>query len=338
MLQISEEIEKFKQSLHAIRPKALKTNDASTFVLPDEQARHANNKIDTKQGADNHDMEVIGMSKINEIAPNTAATDSCDIPFLCSFDAMATEANNLESSWNVFLNEDSRFYTANGGDDAVESDDGKCSSIVLTPKFSTTTQMKLAIQPKKRSQPESIELEITPTFTLNIRETQSPDRLQVNTTDNAEGKRVFDINKCAVNQQLSILVQKIDINSYVENSSKKTTEDINGEQQSIERNRIIDELFNAQAKNDRIELQKYFLRWVHFTTIERLLRRNPEQTRLQKMQAFLQTISMERKKALTKLRQANAPETGCDEHRFAMKIQQHCTGSPRLMLRKYNNK
>lgn len=343
MLQINEEIEKFKQNLHAIRSKVSKTNSTTSSVISDELARNAYtiDNIDTKHGADNYGMEYeesVELSEMNEIASNIVTTDSYDTPFLYSFDAMHAETNILESSWSMFLSEDSRLYAASADEDAVDSDDGKNSSILLTPKFSTTTQMKLAIQPKKRLQPESVEFQITPTFTLNIRETQSTTRVQGHAANNTEEKPTFDKNKCKINQQLSILVQKIDINSCPDKSSKYMTEDKGGEQQSVERNRIIDELFHAEAKNDRIQLQKYFLRWVHFTTIEKLLRRNPEHTRLQKMQAFLQTITVERKKALTKLRQANATESGCDEHRFAVKLQQHCSGSPRLMLRKYNNK
>lgn len=65
-----------------------------------------------------------------------------------------------------------------------------------------------------------------------------------------------------------------------------------------ERNAIICEIFCEKKRANFVLLQKYFLKWFHYSTIEKLSKEgviSVDQTRLQKIQKFLQNITIERK-------------------------------------------
>lgn len=73
--------------------------------------------------------------------------------------------------------------------------------------------------------------------------------------------------------------------------------------ENTEQNTIINELFGQTAENkefDRIILQKYFLKWIHFTTIQKMTKENDNlpknASRIRKIENFLDTIRMEKKK------------------------------------------
>lgn len=100
-----------------------------------------------------------------------------------------------------------------------------------------------------------------------------------------------------------------------------------------EQQSIIKALFDRTRREDRTILQKYFMKWTHFTTIEKLTKRNPDRSRLQKMEIFLENITMERKKTLQKLKEINRTES---MHQNASKSK--AMDSSELMARKFNNK
>lgn len=70
-----------------------------------------------------------------------------------------------------------------------------------------------------------------------------------------------------------------------------------------EQDAIVSDLFTNNAHNEDIRrniLQKFFLRWIHFTTIEKLSKDNIScnQSRIQKIETFLNNIRLEKKKQL----------------------------------------
>lgn len=360
MLELNEEIDQFKQNLRSIRPKSSSVDICESYQAVNQEHITITKIFDSKlRFCENiDDGRVSGLLSVSGMTNNgryySHSTDSgVDTPSTTTkFGNSLREIShspeslwnglsnnhNTEAIWNVRSNDSGSCATS--VIETIDSDDGKCSSIVLTPKHCPTTQLKLTLQPKKNMQREKLELVITPTFTFNVQEASSHNQHPANTMEDNNGERPIVGDEIgSIDQQLSILIQKININSYSNETAHTIHNDKCDEQQSIERNKIIDELFNTETKNDFIILQKYFLRWVHFTTIEKLMHRNPEQSRLQKMQAFLQNITMQRKKALNKLRQTNAIETHRDDHRLDVKLQSKFNPeSPRLMLRKCNNR
>lgn len=359
MLEMNEEIDKFKQNLLSIRPKSSSFDIKETYEANKrvEVIKMFNSKQENFEN--NVDERVDGFLSVTEMTRNgryySHSTDSgVDTPSrTITFESPLQEvehkpeplwngeSNNqvAEEMWNGRLNDSDSESCAASMIETIDSDDGKCSSIVLTPKYCPATQLKLTLQPKKNIQHERLELVITPTFKFNVQEAPPPNQNSVNSTDCNNKRPIVGIENGSIDQQLSILIQKINITGYSNESKQTINNDKGDEHQSIERKNIIDELFSTDTKTDFIILQKYFLRWVHFTTIEKLMHRSPEQSRLQKMQAFLQNITVHRKKALNKLRQTNAIDSSRDEHRLDVKMQSKFhPESPRLMLRKYNNK
>lgn len=70
-----------------------------------------------------------------------------------------------------------------------------------------------------------------------------------------------------------------------------------------EQNAIVSDLFTNDINSDTVRrntLQHFFLRWIHFTTIEKLAKDNIScnQSRIQKIEAFLNNIRLEKKKQI----------------------------------------
>lgn len=236
-------------------------------------------------------------------------------------------------------------YTTNGidVDNLVEKQLIQREPETLSPCSSTQTELHTTISPKPisheiRQLHEDFEFIIKPMIMVNIQDTIQSNLSQQFDSDGSEcqAKPTSFVreSKIAVNQHMSIHIKKLSTGIV----DKKSTYD-SYMNESTEGNDIIRDVINKKSQDDFLILQKYFLRWVHFNTIEKLRRRNPAQTRLQKMEAFLQNITMERKRALNKLRRPGnllAPGRG-DEYR-RMTLHDPCAESPRLLIRTYNNK
>lgn len=70
-----------------------------------------------------------------------------------------------------------------------------------------------------------------------------------------------------------------------------------------EQSAIVSDLFTNEIQSDIMRqniLQKFFLRWIHFTTIEKLSKENIicNQSRIQKIETFLNNIRLEKKKQI----------------------------------------
>lgn len=107
---------------------------------------------------------------------------------------------------------------------------------------------------------------------------------------------------------------------------------------NAEKNAIICELFCERNRSNFRLLQKYFLKWFHFNTMEKLSKQpssGVDQTRLKKIQKFLQTISTERKvyahRAKTKAAQNEDKSEAAAKRRDA-------ADDPVILARKYKSK
>lgn len=118
------------------------------------------------------------------------------------------------------------------------------------------------------------------------------------------------------------------------NTSQRNTKHNIGDipaEQPPEQNNIIAELFKKNVLSQRMQhsiLQKYFQRWIHFTTIEKMNSQNmlTNKSRARTIETFLSHIRLEKKK-LTAVKPARN-----DMAKPAVKE------DPTLMAKKYNNK
>lgn len=135
----------------------------------------------------------------------------------------------------------------------------------------------------------------------------------------------------SLDHHMSIFIRRLDLcesNVALQNDSETQNNGVS------EKTSIINALFDRKQRENKSLLQKYFMRWVHFNTIEKLTKRNPDQTRLRKMEIFLQNITLERKKTLQKLKAINRVETTP----YSPAKPKFTTDSPELLVRKFNNK
>lgn len=204
-------------------------------------------------------------------------------------------------------------------------------SIIVSPCSSTHTVIKPMPQIHRS---EEFQFIINPTIMVNIqdasRSNHSSDFDSGQEYDQTKPSGIPRETKIAVNQQMSIFIKKLSNDGpYLKDSY---ISDAYG-------NYTNDEFFNQKPQDDFLCIQKYFLRWIHYNTIEKLKRRNPTQTRLQKMEAFLQNIAKERKRALNKFRR---PGNMLSIHRSddfkQTTLHSQRLESPRLLTRTYNNK
>ncbi|KAH8283062.1 hypothetical protein KR054_011935 [Drosophila jambulina] len=81
-----------------------------------------------------------------------------------------------------------------------------------------------------------------------------------------------------------------------------------------EKQKIIDQLFQARANTQLVIMRKYFLKWIHFTTLEKIEREQghvcqARDNRVQKINAFLDKVRQEKKRQRTVQATDGAAET-----------------------------
>lgn len=335
MMNIDKEIDQFKETLENIRPRSLKVNGVNDVSHLKDIVEYSPNiivHVDPPFDILRKELPFLNMPfnipKINKCP--YSLTNSVE------FEPMSiTECPDSPEKDNSCGERESSSES-----DRKSNNNVKCFGDYKSPKSIVNTDLKVTVQPKSTPEAtnEDIELVIRPTFTFNVHENRANVRVDSNhkncsSETNSNNTNSID-HKISLDQHMSILIRKLDINQ--ENSTTLNSEwhDGNGDcLKSTERNIIINELFRKNPQNDFVVLQKYFLRWVHYTTIEKLMRRNPEQTRLKKMEAFLQNIRLERKRTLNKLRQNASEKKNEPKKLFPLQVD-----SPRLLARKYNNK
>lgn len=105
-----------------------------------------------------------------------------------------------------------------------------------------------------------------------------------------------------------------------------------------EKDALLCEIFCEKKRANFVLLQKYFLKWFHFNTIEKLSKQGAisvNQTRLQKIQKFLQNISIERKMHAQKVK---AKKCSTDEKIQAAAKRRDAVEDPVILTKKYNSK
>lgn len=176
----------------------------------------------------------------------------------------------------------------------------------------------------------------TPKLKLSIQESLSVSRhsndgdstvTEIMSKETLSPNHAFD-GELSLDHHMSIFIRRLDLTESNENDCDLPS---NG---ASEKASIINALFDKQRRESKSLVQKYFIRWVHFNTIAKLTKRNPDQTRLRKMEIFLQNITMERKKTLQKLKAINKVESS----RYSPAKPKFTTDSPELLARKFNNK
>jgi len=82
------------------------------------------------------------------------------------------------------------------------------------------------------------------------------------------------------------------------------SDDESGVAPTHEKQKIIDQLFQARANTQLVVMRKYFLKWIHFTTMEKIEREQGQScqardNRVQKINAFLDKVRQEKKRQRT---------------------------------------
>lgn len=103
----------------------------------------------------------------------------------------------------------------------------------------------------------------------------------------------------SLDHQMSIFIKRLDL---CDSNETFPYDDGERNNETTEKTTTSNALFCKQQRARKSLLQKYFVNWAHFNKIEKLTRRNPDQTRLKKMKIFLQDLSSERKKTLQNLK------------------------------------
>lgn len=338
MFALNREIDKYKKSLENIRPKSSepKITKIVTECRSDENLNVDIPKYEISENSDVSSCNVMsnGLFAKEEICEYNGHEESEEEHVQVHSDTPSVPSP-IKSGYLI-----DESYALNGIDvDYTQENSIESESETVPPCSSTQTEFRTELKPKVQIEypNENFELIITPTIMVNIQDTIRSNlthELDYSRLDFASKKTEYHReSKIAVNLHISNLIKKLS-NEVVD--AKSTINSYRNE--TTEGNEIIKQVFDKKAQDNYILLQRYFLRWVHYNTIEKLKRRNPAQNRLQKMEAFLQNITLERKRALNKLRRPG--------HLCVKQFDDHCRNlsqnphmeSPRLLIRTYNNK
>lgn len=353
MCELNREIQKFKKSLENIRPKAKECKNIgivrpsfSTHSLCDPKCNDESNQMIDDFGSENDEKsspmrllpfmndtsdiqcqhENVQEEQINrlEIENLNAATMLLHSPTSNPFECLPTENTTANDIDIKSFMQDSHILTESGS---------------VSPSSSTQTELRTVIRQQLN---DDFEFIITPTIMVNVQDTIQTNFVQHDFNDT---RRMNQTNPCyfhreskvAVNQHMSILIKKLTNAIVTEKSVNDSSGMSEGEQK--ERNDIINAVLSNESHENFMLLQKYFLQWIHYTTIEKLGRRNPAQSRLQKMEAFLQNITRERKRALNKLRRPmHVVVSKRDDDGQQSKLHAPHMDTPRFLTRSYNNR
>lgn len=346
MFQINREIEKYRKSLENIRPRTSPSRNACYSPRPERYLQFnppVITAVDDDDDDDNDDEKLSQQScTINEVktmkniqsdgvdyeqefhdnhnqVSRSLSSPSFVIPSECLIDE--SDAMDGIDVDNILPQEEQTYQS-----------DFECES----PCSSTQSELGTVMKPQQAMQEihkshEDVEFIIKPTIMVDIQDTI---RTNVSNKFDCSNSEFVANRKIAVSQHMSIRIKK-QTNEIV-NENNTTDPYMN---QSTEGYEIIREVFERKSRDNFLLLQKYFLRWIHFNTIEKLKRRNPAQTRLQKMEAFLQNITLERKRALNKLGKPGNSLAPCHNDEYKrMTLHDPNIQSPRLLIRTYNNK
>lgn len=360
MFELNHEIEKYKECLKNLRPKPCEPQ----FGNSSARASRSCNSLRIEMPCQLIDDNEIIASQFNvstkreteeRMKNETQSIEKDDQHDKRSIDKEENKEIAQEERYNYFMKTDSNYNhifkslspppidshhlidesCISDGIDVEHMVDISGDSIAVSECSSAgTVYMPM---PKDQQSNEDFELIIKPTIMVNIQEScrrNFPYQIDCAQSDFQTKLPGFQCEKkIAVNQHMSIFIKNLSNEVNDGNMHAYMSESFDG-------NDIIREVFNKTDTNNTHILQKYFLRWIHFNTIEKLKRQNPSQTRLQKMEAFLRNITLERKRALNKLRRPGhiLAENHGNLHRKVFVHDSTAMESPRLLMRTYNNK
>ncbi|XP_043662994.1 trichohyalin isoform X1 [Drosophila teissieri] len=108
-----------------------------------------------------------------------------------------------------------------------------------------------------------------------------------------------------------LLIRRIDLPKVVVKPKEpepqqpsSSSEDESDVAPTHEKHKIIEKLFQARANTQLVVMRKYFLKWIHFTTMEKIEREQGQScqardTRVQKINAFLDKVRQEKRRQRT---------------------------------------
>lgn len=114
-------------------------------------------------------------------------------------------------------------------------------------------------------------------------------------------------------EQEPLLIRRIELPKVVVKPKEpelkqpsSSSEDESDVEPTHEKQKIIEQLFQARANTQLVVMRKYFLKWIHFTTMEKIEREQGQSclardTRVQKINAFLDKVRQERGVSAQKL-------------------------------------
>ncbi|XP_031622944.1 uncharacterized protein LOC116340532 [Contarinia nasturtii] len=348
MFELNREISKYKQKLTKIRPKSndFHTQNAAKKCYSARSDGYLKIAIPCGRGDDGND-EV--NARIENGDDDLNSQESCPVEnkqHLVEDDNELYDDNQETRSLSPLLIPSQCLLdesdSMNGIDVDLTSDQQPIpSDFESTSPCSSHTELKTVIRPQQITckSHDDFEFIVKPMIMVNIQDTirsNIPNEFggESNSKSQAKPFNFIRESKIDVNQHMSILIKKLSSEIVDQKSRYDSYMD-----ESTVGNHIIKEVFDKKTQDNFLVLQKYFLRWIHFNTIEKLKRRNPTQTRLQKMEAFLQNITLERKRALNKLRRPGNMLAPCHNAEYRrMTLHDPNMESPRLLIRTYNNK
>lgn len=225
--------------------------------------------------------------------------------------------------------------------EAFESDDDS------EPQMRVSIVSKPVPQPEE-SEAENEEQEHSPFSGNQLIQLQIEDCVSVRGTENECKEVLFDETvsprkafkgTLTLDHQLSIHIKHLSLQSSSVGQSRRGDGSNCGSAEGLEKSAIIEHLFEQRPDENATLLRKCFLKWVHYTTIERLTRSNVDQSRVKKMEIFLRNISLERKKALRKMKEIS--KAGAPPATIVAKMKKENElneQSPGMLSKKFNNK
>lgn len=219
-------------------------------------------------------------------------------------------------------------------DDAEGLNSGKCSNEDQLSHSNADTEIEPVLEvklvPKEKIYIEhTLELigkQMQHSAEIVTPKHQGERTLKIRSMDNCDGPLQIDQNP--------FIITRLEVT----NQSKSTLNEPNMDtdnQVPPEQSAIVLDLFTNDNHSDDVirqnTLQKFFLKWIHFTTIERLSKENIScnQSRIQKIETFLNNIRLEKKKQ-TRTNDARTVD--------AKKKKSVEAENPTILARKYHHK
>lgn len=291
--EIDREIEKFKVSLEHRRPAA--AFDFFEYLNSHTKYKYIRAKLN---------RHLQRAASVNNIANNSKVIDNrYDIDSDCIGDNLADDLNGFD---NVHIPSVRSNYLTRSCSELPRSCSIGDSDETSSYEDQYQSDLKIEIVPKIRH--EGIELRGHAVVTLdgpqpeteastagekNAIATEKPQSSSQKINDRLEPNFETLIGNMTINK---ITIDKPKpVSSFHCNEATDIEFD---EMANEERDAIICEIFCEKKRANFVLLQKYFLKWFHYSTIERLTKEGVigiEQTRLQKIQKFLQNITIERR-------------------------------------------